>query len=97
MKFVFDINPSALTSGEAVLTLIFAAVIFIVVPTVLAILEYRMTKKEKKIGMYLMIGVFASAVLLGFYSLLVGVLLLIVFLAASPKNTAKIANKSEQA
>ncbi len=86
MKFMFDINPSALSTGEAVFALIFAAIVFVAVPAALAIIEYRLTKKEKKHGMYLMVGVFASAVLLGIYSLLVGVLLLVVFLTASPKN-----------
>lgn len=97
MKLMFDINPSALSTGEAVFAFIFAAIVFVVVPAALAIIEYRLMKKEKKHGMYLMVGVFSSAVLLGIYSLLVGVLLLIVFLAASPKNTRyPVQNMSEE-
>ena len=88
----FEVNPSSLLTGESVAALIFAAIIFIVVPTFLAIAEYRITKKKKKNGLYLMLGTFASALLLGVYSLFVGLLLLVIFLAASslPKRKSQI-------
>lgn len=79
----FEVNPSSALTGESVAALIFAAIIFIVVPIFLAIAEYRITKKEKKNGLYLMLGTFASALLLGVYSLFVGLLLLVVFWTTS--------------
>lgn len=79
----FEVNPSSILTGESVAALIFAAIIFIVVPISLAIAEYRITKKKKRNGLYLMLGTFASALLLGAYSLFVGLLLLVIFWAAS--------------
>lgn len=93
MKFNFDFNPAAMTSAT-IIAMIFAAVIFIVVPTLLAVMEYRMTKKSKKTGLYLMIGVFASAILFGLYSLLVGLLLLIIYFVASGKGKQPITNNT---
>lgn len=77
----FEVNPSSVLTGESVAALTFAAIIFIVVPIFLAIVEYLITKKKN--GLYLMLGTFASALLLGVYSLFVGLLLLVIFLAAS--------------
>ena len=91
MKFNFDFNPAAMTSGT-IIAMIFAAVIFIVVPILLAIMEYRMTKKNKQTGLYLMIGVFASAILFGLYSVFVGLLLLIVHFVALGKGKQQISN-----
>jgi len=88
----FEVNPSSVLTGESVAALIFAAIIFIVVPVFLAIAEYRITKKEKKNGLYLILGTFSSALLLGMYSLFVGILLLVVFWVASylPKRQSQI-------
>lgn len=85
----FEVNPSSVLTGESVAALTFAAIIFIVVPIFLAIVEYRITKKEKKNGLYLMLGTFASALLLGVYSLFVGLLLLVIFLAVSSLHKRK--------
>ena len=95
MKFNFEFNPSAMTSGT-IIAMVFAAVIFIAVPTLLAIMEYRMTKKNKQAGLYLMIGVFASAILFGLYSLFVGVLLLIIYFVALGKGKQQITNNTIQ-
>lgn len=95
MKFNFNFNPAAMTSAT-IIAMIFAAVMFIVVPTLLTIMEYRITKKSKKIGLYLMIGVFASAILFGLYSLLVGLLLLIIYFVALGKGKPQIANNTIQ-
>ena len=87
--FNFEINPSAMTA-ETIFALIFAAVIFIVIPAILAVIEYRITQKQKRNGLYLLIGTFASALLLGVYSLFVGVLLLIIYWVASTRNTGTV-------
>ena len=87
--FNFEIDPSAMTA-ETIFALIFAAVIFIVVPAILAVIEYRITKKQKRNGLYLLIGTFASALLLGVYSLFVGVLLLITYWATSTCNMGTV-------
>lgn len=84
INFTFEINSAAMTAKTWV-SLVFAAITFIVVPAVLAVIEYRITKKQKRTGLYLLLGTFASSVLLGVYSLLVGLLLLIVFWVATPK------------
>ena len=80
----FEVNPSSVMTGESVVALIFAVIVFIVIPIALAVAEFRITKKQQKSGLYLLLGAFASAVLLGIYSLFVGLLLLIVYMVASP-------------
>ena len=79
----FEINPTPGLSGESFLAVILAALIFVAVPLLLAIIEYRMTKKDKKHGLYLMIGVFTSSVLFGAFSLFVGILLAAIYLIAT--------------
>lgn len=74
----FEINPAAWT-GKTVVAMLFAALLFIAVPAVLSVIQYRMTQQQKKYAMYLMGGVFASAILFGIYSLIVGLLLLVVY------------------
>lgn len=76
---------SAPMSTEALVAMIFAVMIFMVVPVMLAVIEYRVTKNDKKHGFYLMIGTFASALLLGWYSLLVGLLVGIVYWISSSR------------
>ena len=90
MKFNFSIDPSAMTFGT-VIAILFAIIIFIAVPVALAIREYHLTQKNKQSGLYLMIGVFASAILFGLYSVLVGLVLLIVHFAALRNNNGKSA------
>lgn len=80
--FNFEINPSAMT-GETIGAMIFAAIIFIVVPIILAIIEYRVTRKKQRTGLYIMLGSFASAALLGLYSVFVGLLLLVIYYVVS--------------
>lgn len=82
--FNFEFH-SAPMSAEALVAMIFAVIIFIVVPVMLAVIEYRVTKKNKKHGFYIMIGTFVSALLLGWYSLLVGLLIGIVYWWSSSK------------
>lgn len=74
----FEINPAAWT-GKTVVAMLFAASLFIVVPAVLSVIQYRLTQRQKKYALYLMGGVFASAIFLGVYSVLVGLLLLVVY------------------
>lgn len=81
--FNFEINPTSVFSGESFVAVIFAALTFVAVPLLLAIIEYRMTKKDKKHGLYLMIGVFTSSVLFGAFSLFVGILLAVIYLIAT--------------
>ena len=69
--FNFEFYQAPITA-ETLVAMIFAVIIFIVVPVILAVVEYRTTKKNRKHGLYIMIGTFASALLLGWYSLLVG-------------------------
>ena len=68
---------TALT-GEALASIVFAAITFIVVPAILAVTEYRLTRNGKQQGLFLVVGVFVSALFLGVYSLAVGALLLTV-------------------
>ena len=89
--FNFEFH-SAPMSAEALVAMIFAVIIFIVVPIILAAVEYRVTKKNRKHGLYIMIGTFASALLLGWYSLLVGLLIGSVYWWSSSRN--KIANSA---
>ena len=80
----FEINPAAWT-GKTVVAMLFAALLFIVVPAVLSVIQYRMTQRQKKYAMYLMGGVFASAIFLGVYSVLVGLVLLVVYQVANTR------------
>ena len=88
--FNFEINPSAMT-GETIGAMIFAAIIFIVVPIILAIIEYRVTRKKQRTGLYIMLGSFASAALLGLYSVFVGLLLLVIYYVASIHSKGTVA------
>lgn len=76
--FNFEFHQAPITA-ETLVAMIFAVIIFIVIPVVLAVVEYRATKKNRKHGLYILIGTFASALLLGWYSLLVGLLIGIVY------------------
>lgn len=80
----FEINPAVWT-GKTVIAMLFAALLFIVVPVVLSIIQYRMTQRQKKYAPYLMVAVFASTILLGVYSILVGLLLLVVYWRANTR------------
>ena len=84
----FEITPSSVMTKEVFFATVFAIIIFIVVPIALAILEYRITKKQKRHGLYLVLGVIATALLLGVWSLFVGLLLLIIYwVASSPRKS----------
>ena len=89
--FNFEFHQAPITA-ETLVAMIFAVIIFIVVPIILAVVEYRATKKNRKHGLYIMIGTFASALLLGWYSLLVGLLIGIVYWWSSSRN--KIASST---
>lgn len=89
--FNFEFHQAPITA-ETLVAMIFAVIIFIVVPVILAVVEYRATKKNRKHGLYIMIGTFASALLLGWYSLLVGLLIGIVYWWSSSRN--KIVNSA---
>jgi len=82
--FNFEFHQTPMTA-ETLVAMIFAVIIFIVVPVMLAVIEYRATKKNRKQGFYVMVGAFASALLLGWYSLLVGLLMGIVYWWSSSK------------
>ena len=84
----FEIGPMAALSGESLVAVIFAALILIAVPLFLFFAEYRMTKKDKKYGQYLLAGVFASAILFGIFSLFIGILLAVIYLMASHTSSA---------
>lgn len=84
----FEVHQAPITA-ETLVAMIFAAIIFIVVPIFLAVIEYRVTKKNRKHGLYIMIGTFASALLLGWYSLLVGLLVGIVYWICSSRWNVK--------
>lgn len=87
----FEVHQAPITA-ETLVAMIFAAIIFVVVPIILAVIEYRVTKKNRKHGLYIMIGTFASALLLGWYSLLVGLLVGIVYWWCSSRH--KVANSA---
>ena len=89
--FNFEFHQAPITA-ETLVAMIFAVIIFIIVPVILAVVEYRATKKNRKHGLYIMIGTFASALLLGWYSLLVGLLIGSVYWWSSSRN--KIANSA---
>ena len=89
--FNFEFHQAPITA-ETLVAMIFAVIIFIVVPVILAVVEYRATKKNRKHGLYIMIGTFVSALLLGWYSLLVGLLIGIVYWWSSSRN--KIVNST---
>ena len=80
--FVFEINPSLIT-GESFVAIIFAAFLFVVLPLTLMFLEYRITKKNKVHGVYLIIGVLISGVVFGVFAIGVALLLLAVYFFAS--------------
>ena len=89
--FNFEFHQAPITN-ETLVAMIFALIIFIAVPIILAVIEYRVTKKNRKNGLYIMIGIFASVLLLGWYSLLLGLLIGIVYWWSSSRN--KIANSA---
>ena len=89
--FNFEFHQAPITA-ETLVAMIFAVIIFIVVPVILAVVEYRTTKKNRKHGLYIMIGTFASALLLGWYSLLVGLLIGVVYCWSSSRH--KMANSA---
>ncbi len=88
MEYNFEFNPTETTS-EIILAIIFLFIVFVAVPIILAISEYRLTKKNKRFGLYLMLGVFLSTILLGLYSLMVGFLLLIVYFVTLGRGKSK--------
>ena len=85
----FELYQTPMT-GEKLTAVIFAGIIFIVIPIILAVIEYCVTAKNKKHGFRIMAVTLISALLLGWYSLLVGLLLGIVYWRSSLKyNTMK--------
>ena len=89
--FNFEFHQAPITA-ETLVAMIFAVIIFIIVPVILAVVEYRATKKNRKHGLYIMIGTFASALLLGWYSILIGLLIGSVYWWSSSRY--KIANSA---
>lgn len=83
MEVVFEVDQwSDLSRPTIIFVSIIAILLYIVVPIVLAIFEYRITKKKTKYGIYLLLGVVISAIVLGIYSAIVAILLLICFILA---------------
>ena len=78
----FEINPTSILSGESFVALVLAAILFIIVPLLLVILEYRLTKRNRRYGTYLLVGIFASAVLFGLVSIAIGIVLTVIYLIA---------------
>ena len=87
----FEITPTSVLSGESFAALLFAALFFIAVPLFLAVLEYRVTQKNKKHGFYLLIGVFSSAILFGIFSFWIGILPAVIYwiVSHSPKKAKR--------
>ena len=83
--FNFEFHQAPITT-EILVAMIFALIMFIAVPIILAVIEYRVTKKNRKNGLYIMIGTFASVLLLGWYSLLLGLLIGIVYWWSSSRD-----------
>ena len=79
----FEINPTSLISVESFIVVIFALLIFVAIPLILAIVEYRITKNNMKYGLYLLYGVFSSVILFGIFSLFIGILLTCVYFITS--------------
>ena len=78
----FEINPTSILSGESFVTLVLASILFIIVPLLLVILEYRLTKRNRRYGTYLLVGIFVSAVLFGIVSIAIGIVLTVIYLIA---------------
>lgn len=80
MKFVFDlIPPATLYKPTSKLILFVGLVVFVVLPIVLAILEYRLARVKAQYGLYLIGGVIVSALALGLYPVFLAVFLLLPF------------------
>ena len=69
--------------SDSVLSILFSTIVFIVFPIILSILEYRITNVNKKQGLYILVGVFLSSIILGLYSLILGVLLTVIYLLST--------------
>ena len=50
--FNFEFHQAPITT-ETLVAMIFALIIFIAVPIILAVIEYRVTKKNRKNGLYI--------------------------------------------
>jgi hypothetical protein len=72
--------------SETLVALFGAYLLFITVPVLFILLEYWLTKKKRDYGLYLVIGVFASFLLFGLFSVILGLLVLVTFFVARAIN-----------
>jgi|GEM_PF-5707468 len=83
MRFMFDLIPlSSLNKPTSILILIAGISVYLIIPVLMAILEYKLAKISPRRGLYLLGGTLASAILLGLYSLFLTALLVFPFFLA---------------
>ena len=80
MRFMFDLIPlSSLNKPTSFLILIAGIAVYLIIPALMAILEYKIAKSSPRRGLYLLGGTLASSILLGLYSLFLTALLVLPF------------------
>lgn len=90
MRFLVEIGPpSALSSPTTKAAFFVAILIYIILPVLLVVWEYRLTCRGPKYGIYLLGGVLASFIIFGLYSAIVAAILLFSFTIAIYKKHHK--------
>lgn len=80
MRFMFDLIPlSSLIKPTYILILIAGIAVYLIIPVLMATLEYKLAKISTRRGLYLLGGTLGSAILLGLYSLFLTALLVLPF------------------
>jgi len=91
MKFLLELGPlSALTKPSTIGVFFAATIIFVVVPILLTVLEYQLTKNQKKYGIYLIVGTLISSVILGVYSVFITIPLILSYVLCSYNKNKQI-------
>lgn len=90
MKFLVEIGPlSALSKPTTIAAFFVAVLVYVFLPALLSVWEYRLTCRQPKLGVCLLIGILASTIILGLYSLIVAAILFGIFVFTLQKNRQK--------
>ncbi len=84
MRFlIYELKLSNLMSNDSLIVICFTILVFIIIPLILIILEYKITIKSQKTGLYFLLSIFVSFLFLGIYSIILGIINFIVYLVAN--------------
>lgn len=90
VRLLVELGPlSALSKPTTIAAFFVAILVYIVIPVFLVVLEYRLTCRGPKFGIYLLVGILATAIILGLYSLIIAAILAVVSAFALQKRQHK--------